>query len=132
MSIELSSLTVVFICVLAFDLIVISFCSLSVLRVLMRPGPGEEGGAGWQVDQSKLRAFYTIMAILGVLLFRFGGNLFTAALCVFVQIGETVKCGMLLSLFLSDVPSSLVLPLLFLQRAGKLMCCGNYNRYGSN
>ena len=125
MSIELSGLIAISICVVAFDLIVVSLCSLRVLRVLMRPGPREESGTRWRVDQSKLRSFCSIMAIVGMLLFRSGGNLFTAALCVFEQIGETGKSDMLLSLFLSDVPASLLLPLLLVQRAGKLMCCGN-------
>ncbi|TNN35403.1 hypothetical protein EYF80_054439 [Liparis tanakae] len=38
---------------------------LSVLYILIRPGPGEQGGDRERVDQSKQRAFYTIMAILG-------------------------------------------------------------------
>ncbi|KAJ4918612.1 hypothetical protein JOQ06_027846 [Pogonophryne albipinna] len=61
---------------------------ISVLYVLKRPGPGEVGGNRKRVDQSKQRAFYTIMAITGVILL-----------------------------------SSLMLPLLFLHRAGKLQCC---------
>ncbi|TNN35400.1 hypothetical protein EYF80_054436 [Liparis tanakae] len=59
-------------CLLIFSVIVISFCSLSVLYILIRPGPGEQGGDRERVDQSKRRAFYTIMAILGVLLLRCG------------------------------------------------------------
>ncbi|KAI9524416.1 hypothetical protein NQZ68_018099 [Dissostichus eleginoides] len=43
---------------------------LAVLRELIRPGPGEQGGDRKRVDQSKRRAFYTIVAILGVQLLR--------------------------------------------------------------
>ncbi|KAL3046053.1 hypothetical protein OYC64_004126 [Pagothenia borchgrevinki] len=76
-----------------FSMIVVSFFSLSVLCILIRPGPGEQGGDRTIVDQSKRRAFFTIVAILGVLLV-----------------------------------SSLVLPLLFLHRVGKLACCKNNNK----
>ncbi|KAF3698022.1 GRB2-associated-binding protein 1 [Channa argus] len=54
-------------------------------------GPGERGREREKVDQSKLRAFYTIEAILGVQLLRFAWNL---ALAVFyllnVSTGECV------------------------------------------
>ncbi|KAL7375753.1 hypothetical protein ABVT39_023037 [Epinephelus coioides] len=62
-------------CLLILSLIIVSFCSLSVLCVLIRPGPGEQGGDRERVDQLKRRAFYTILAILGVLLLRSSGNL---------------------------------------------------------
>ncbi|GLD73492.1 uncharacterized protein AKAME5_002481700, partial [Lates japonicus] len=62
--------------VLGFMLSVISFCSISVLCTLIRPGPADRVEGRQRIDQSKLRAFYTIMAILGVLLIRFGGNCF--------------------------------------------------------
>ncbi|XP_037832298.1 uncharacterized protein LOC119617159 [Kryptolebias marmoratus] len=77
------------------------FCSLSVLRVLNRSGSG--GQAPWkeQVDQSKKRAFHTIVAILLVLTLRFAWSV-------------VMTCEVLFNL-----PSNLVLPLLFLQRAGK-------------
>ncbi|KAF3837439.1 hypothetical protein F7725_004903, partial [Dissostichus mawsoni] len=65
-----------------FSLMVVAFCSLAVLRELIRPGLGEQGGDRKRVDQSKRRAFYTIVAILGVLLFRFCGNMTWVALSV--------------------------------------------------
>lgn len=119
---ESPALTVIFICAVAFELIVISFCSISVLCVLIRPGPGEWGGGRQLVHQSKLRGFYTVMAILGVLLFRFGVNVITTTVYAFPQLGEFEKCVVWLSAFCAGLPSSLVLPLLFLQRAGQLMC----------
>ena len=103
--------------------IVISFCSLSVLCVLIRPGPGEGGGGRQQVDQSKLRAFYTIMIILGVLMFRFMGMVIFNALFSSPHLSENYRCAGCYFASWFCLPSSLVLPLLFLQRAGKLLCC---------
>ena len=108
--------------------IVISFCSLSVLCVLIRPGPGEGGGARQQADQSKLRAFYTIMIILGVLLFRFVGMVTFSVLMSLPQLSENHRCALCYSANWSWLPSSLLLPLLFLQRAGKLPCCQKNNK----
>eukprot|EP00064_Thunnus_orientalis_P019247 superscaffoldBa00004732_g19363 len=59
------------------------------LLCFVTTGPGEGGGSRQQVQQSKLRAFYTIMAILGVLLLRFGQNTLSAALYASPQLGET-------------------------------------------
>lgn len=100
---------------------VVSFCSLSVLRALKRPGPGE-GGTD-RGDQSKMRAFHTIVAILGALLFRFGGHLLVLAIHASSVLSEQVRCGLLVSGVWFCLSSSLVLPLLFLHRAGKLPCC---------
>lgn len=119
----------IFASVSAFGLIVVSFLCLSVLSVLTRPGPREEGGARERVEPSKLKAFYTMMAIQGVLFLRFGGNMFISTMYA-SKVG-TVECcvaffvGMWISL-----PSTLLLPVLFLHRAGKLLCCRNYNRSG--
>ncbi|XP_008434058.2 uncharacterized protein LOC103480698 [Poecilia reticulata] len=56
---------------LTLSLVVVSFCSLSVLCILIRPGPGEQGQNKPRVDPSKQRAFLTIVAILLVLLLRY-------------------------------------------------------------
>lgn len=116
-------ITITSFCIVTFALIVISFCSVSVLCVLIRRGPGEGGGDKQKVDQSKLRAFHTIMAILGVLVLRFVGNISTNVLYDSEQLGETERCAVWLSEFWFTFPSSLVLPLLFLHRAAKLPCC---------
>ncbi|KAL3050875.1 hypothetical protein OYC64_001197 [Pagothenia borchgrevinki] len=108
---------------LVFSLIVVCFCSISVLFVLIRPGPGEGGGKREGVDQSKQRAFYTIMAIMATLLLRFLSNLVSTSLYMSSVLGDCGEKVMLWSLFWFTVPSSLVLPLLFLQRAGKLPGC---------
>ncbi|KAM3590567.1 uncharacterized protein V6R79_012006 [Siganus canaliculatus] len=106
---------------ISFELLLVSFISLSVLYVLIRPGPGEEGGARQRVDQSKLKAFYTIVAILGVLTLRLlsfilAGFLFT------LQKDEKQSCGAWFSITWCGIPCSCVLPLLFLHRAGQLPC----------
>ncbi|XP_042257463.1 uncharacterized protein LOC121889519 [Thunnus maccoyii] len=124
------SIGILFFCITVFALIIICFCSFSVLCILIRPGPGEGGGSRQQVHQSKLRAFYTIMAILGVLLLRFGQNTLSTALYASPQVGETGRCALWLSTFWFSLPSSLVLPLLFLHRAGKLLCCKNNTEPG--
>ncbi|KAK2863418.1 hypothetical protein Q5P01_002951 [Channa striata] len=102
-------------------LIVMVFCSLSVLRVLKHPRPGKVGSNKEQTDQSKRRAIRTILIIMGVLWFNFCGNVVTNIIRLSTElsmrcIGEGLH-------FVVILPSSLVLPLLFLQRAGKLPNC---------
>lgn len=100
-------------CILAAVLIIVSFCSLSALLVLIRPGPGKQ-------QRSKQRAFYTIVAILGVLVLRFLASL-VWTLVYALQLSS--ECVILGSMVWLTMPSSLVLPLLFLHRAEKLLCC---------
>lgn len=114
--------TAVFVFVSVTTLIVTLFCSLSVLWVLIRPGPGEVVGRREQVDESKLRAFYTIMIILGVLVLRYMGCILSAALQISSQLGRIENCAGLFPIIWMSLPSNLVLPLLFLHRAEKLPC----------
>lgn len=51
----------------AFGLTIISYCALSVLHALVRPGPGEVSGNKRKVDQMKKRAYVTIVAIAGAM-----------------------------------------------------------------
>lgn len=96
-----------------------TFCSLSVLCVLMRPGPGgrEQG------KQPKRKAFLTIAAITGVQWFWFLGLLVATALNSSPLILPSVSCAMRAIAQWFNLPSSLVLPLLYLYKAGKLPCC---------
>lgn len=110
-------------CLLISSLIIISFCCLSVLCVLMHPGPGKQGKDRGRVDQSKQRAFYTIVVILGVLFLRCAWNLIWAMLYV-LNVGINICVVVMCDLWI-NLPSNLVLPLLFLQRAGMLACCKN-------
>ncbi|KAM3590831.1 uncharacterized protein V6R79_017440 [Siganus canaliculatus] len=129
---DLILMNAVLLCFLSLILVIISFCSLSVLCVLIRPGPGERGGARQRVDQSKLRAFYTITAILGVLLVRFVGNILTSSLYNSLLLEESERCGAMMMTFWVGLPSSLVAPLLFLHRAGKLPCRQRRNQQQKN
>ncbi|XP_051800000.1 uncharacterized protein LOC127532410 [Acanthochromis polyacanthus] len=115
-----NSFVIVDLSLLTLSLTIVSFCSVSVLCVLIGPGPGEQGGDRKRVDQSKQRAFYTIMVILGVVVVRFSWNLVWSVLSVSVG---NADCVVLTSGIWFNLPSALVLPLLFLHRAGKLGCC---------
>ena len=102
---------------LVLSLIVVSFCSLSVLHALKRPGPGEGGGA----NQFKQRAFNTTMAILAVVLLWFVGILVGFALSISKAVGDQCLPLTIGSFF--SLPGNMVIPLLFLHRDGKLLCC---------
>lgn len=91
---------------------IISICSLTVLYVLIRPGPSD--GRRRHVDKSKLRAFYTIVTILATLMLRLLWSIW-AAYAYIVQ-KETVDCELIMSGCWINIPSNLVLPLLFLHR----------------
>lgn len=97
----------------------ISFCSISVLCSLIRPGPA--GRDRRQVNQTKLRAFHTIISILAVLLLRIAGCILT--IIPGESLNQNGECGMWLAVLWFSLPSSLILPLLFLQRAQKLPIC---------
>ncbi|XP_068612220.1 olfactory receptor 2M3-like [Brachionichthys hirsutus] len=109
-------------CMIALILIVISFCSLSVLCALIHPGPGDGVGGKQRVGQAKRRAFYTIMAITGVLVFRFTGCLTLTVVYAMPGKGELQRCQVWVSALWLSLPSSLLSPLLFLLRAGRLKC----------
>ncbi len=122
--------TVPFVILLVFSVIVNSFCSLSVLRILNRPGPGEGGGDRHMVDQLKRKAFHTIIAINGALLLKFGGLLLCLSLHVSAVVSYRNRCLLLVSGLWFGLPSSYVLPLLFLHRARKLPCFQNNTEPG--
>lgn len=103
-------------CFLVFSILVIIFCCLCVLHSLIRPGPGAGGG----INQSKKRALYTIMAIMGALMWRFGGYLSALIIYAISVMSEDVRCAVLLSGSWFSLPSSMVLPLLYLHRTRKL------------
>lgn len=114
---------IMYFCLVAFALIINSFCCIFVLRTLLRPGPGEAGGGRVRVNQSKQRAFHTTVTIMGVQLFCLGGMLLCDALEVSLVLTDIVGCAVMTCAIWFSLPNSLVLPLLFLQRAGKLPGC---------
>lgn len=108
---------------LLLSLVGASFCSLSVLCALMRPGPGDRERGKEQVKQSKRKAFLTIAAITGVQWFWFLGSVVDTALDTSPLILPSVSCVMGATALWFNLPSSLVLPLLYLYKAGKPPCC---------
>lgn len=104
----------------------ILFCNISVMCALIRPSPGD----GARSNQSKRRAFHTITAILGTLVLKFGGDMFSSVCIISLQFDDNTRCGLWLSVFWFSLPSTLVLPILFLQRAGKLACCKTRTDHG--
>lgn len=111
-----------FTCLSGCLIIIVSFFCVSVLCVLTVPGPGKGSGASGQIDQTKLKVFYVMMVVMGVLLLRFGGNIVTAALFFTLEVGLNERCFGYVSVTWSYLPSGVLLPLLFLHRAGKLAC----------
>lgn len=109
----------VFLFVTVSSLIVVSPCSLCVLCVLIRPGPGEVGEAKKQVDQSKLRAFYTILIILAVMLIRLTVTLCIDFIYTILKLEESKVCDLIQPLFWTSFPTSVLPFVLFLQREGK-------------
>lgn len=102
-------------------LIIVIFCNLNILMVLIRPHPGNRHCQ--KVDKSKMTAFYIIFVIMFVLLLRFGWDLFSLRLICFFRFQWEQVCIILLSTVWSSIPSSTVLPLIFLYRARKHLWC---------
>lgn len=103
------------------SLSVVSYCSIAVLRVLIRPGPGDGSRDRGHIDQTKRRAFHTITAVMAALWLRFVGILSMGA--VYESTLTNGVCAAVSSAVWLTLPGSLVLPVLFLHRAGKLPGC---------
>lgn len=104
--------------ILFMSITIIPFFSLSVLCVLIRPGPGEQTRE--RVDRSKQRALYMMLAIFGVLLLRFAWNLLASALST-----EHADCVTMTTGMWFNLPCTLLLPVLYVQKAGKCVCFRN-------
>lgn len=109
--------------------VVFKFLSLSVVCALTDKGPGRDVGTTKRVGP-KLRAFYSILIILGVLFLRFVGHLIVVIFFIFSYLGKTGPCAFVLAEFWLGLPCNLVLPLLYLHKAGKLRCCKRHNQSG--
>lgn len=101
-------------------LVVVFFCNRCVLRALTHSGPGDNVRDKEKVDQSKQRAFYTILVIFNLLVLRFSWGLVWTTQYISNENGNCVTMG---SEIWFNMPSSLVLPLLFLHRTGIFACC---------
>ncbi|KAF6715495.1 hypothetical protein FQA47_005969 [Oryzias melastigma] len=102
---------------------VVCFCSISVLGALKRPGPGEPGGVRDHANQAKRRAFLTILLILVAVLFGLVWTVVLIALIVVAQMPESESCLLFSLIPWFCLPSSVVLPVLFLHRTGNLPQC---------
>lgn len=92
------------------------YCNFSILRSLTRRGPGVTQRDPVSVDLKKRRAFYTVTTVMVALLARFLGSFFQMA--CFLWMSNNCFVQGIFTWF--GLPSSLVQPLLFLHRAGKL------------
>lgn len=102
-------------CVSSLSFIIVSFCSLSVLCALVRPRPGEAGGD--RVDQSKRKAFKTLITITASLWLLFSGYFVSYSLKASSFLKYSDWCLVATGILWFSLPSSLVVPLLFLFRA---------------
>lgn len=102
---------------LVFAMVTGTVSSLRVLFVLIRPKPGE----GSRASQSRLRSFQTMVVITGIVWMWFLGGLVSVVLGR--DSSEVENCLTVAAGFWLTLPSHLVLPLLFLHRAGKLTGC---------
>ncbi|KAM3590246.1 uncharacterized protein V6R79_006455 [Siganus canaliculatus] len=118
----LDSSTVFQICLLVLTLAVISFCNVAVLHALVRPRPGDGGRDRKQLDQSMLRAFVTITVTLSALWLWMVIIFVSTGLEKFTQTTEAV-CLLKALMMWGSLPNSMVLPLLYLHRAGPRCCC---------
>lgn len=108
------------ICLISFTLIAISYCTLSVLCILIRPRPGEQSGNRGRMDQSKKKAFNTLITILAVVFLRFGWDIISAGLNEAVVLND---CFLMMIGLWFNGPCTLAIPLLYLHKVGIFACC---------
>lgn len=112
----------VYFLILGSSLAAVLFFSFSVLCILIRPRPAEVANNRQQVDQQKVRAFKMMMAILSVLVLKFASNLLSTT--TYILISHFVsQCNVWFSTQWMNIPSMLVIPLLYLQRQRKAQSC---------
>lgn len=106
-----------------FSSVVLSFGTLCILCVVSRSGPSQASGAKQRADQTKQRALHTVAAITTVLVLRFLFGMVPTILSTTLDLSRRHTCLLMTASPVFSLPSSLVLPLLFLHRAGKLPDC---------
>ncbi|XP_007568134.1 uncharacterized protein LOC103149055 [Poecilia formosa] len=107
-----------FLCFLVLSLIIISVCSCSVLCALIRPGPGDRDRTRGQMDQMKLRAFFTVTAIMAAVFLWFFAFLIATAAKYANVFSHSVWCAIDYYVMWFSLPSSLTLPLLYMHKKG--------------
>lgn len=110
------------------SIVTISLFSLQVLCALTRPGPAEACGRRGreQVDQSKKRASHVVMVHTGAVWMWLLGSLLPIILRTSHLVSDDSSCLLLVCGYWFSLPSNLVLPLLYLQRAGKQTGSGSF------
>lgn len=113
---------VFFFCILAAMVLIINFCSLSMLFALVRLGLWKVGGDRRQIDRSKLKAFHMVMAVTVSLWFRLSGFMGCNISMSLAKASMKEECILLFTSVWLYIPSSVVLPVMFLQRVGQFRC----------
>lgn len=108
-----------------FSSVFVSSGTLCVLFAVSRSGPMRESGA-------KRRALHTVATITATLTMRFLTSLLPTILLVTLHLSQSQQCLLVMSSLTFSLPCSLVMPLLFLQRAGKLSNCQHTSRSESS
>lgn len=104
--------------IMIFFLIALCFSIVSILLVLIGPVVGEHGKK-MRLNKSKKRAFYCIIVIQTGLLIR---CLLSLILALFFNGTAHFDCLSVLCAVWLNLPCSLTLPLLLMQRTGMLTC----------
>ncbi len=108
----------IYILSLAISLLVITACSLGVLKVLLRPSPGETQKEG--MPRQKKRAFVIITGILVCISVPYGMEIFQFIMMKYLA-NDTF--GLLVGInFLIMRPSSVIQSMLYLSKRKKLPC----------
>lgn len=113
---------VLFFCILVVMVLIINFCSFSMLSALVRLGLWKVGGDRRQIDRSKLKAFHMVMAVTVSLWFRLSGFMGCNISMSLANSSIKEECILLFASVWLYIPSSIVLPVMFLQRVGKFRC----------
>lgn len=113
---------VLFFCILVVMVLIINFCSISMLSALVRLGLWKVGGDRRQIDRSKMKAFHMVMAVTVSLWFRLSGFMGCNISMSLSKASIQEECILLFASVWLYIPSSIVLPVMFLQRIGLFRC----------
>lgn len=113
---------VVYFTLLGSSLVAVSFFSFSVLYILIHSRPAEVANNRPQVNQLKIKAFKMMMVILSVLVLKIASNLVSTTTFALMQ-DLASQCYMWMATLWMNIPHTLVIPLLYVQRQRKAQCC---------
>lgn len=107
-----------FVVSLIISLVIITICSLGVLKILLKPSPGETQKE--KIHHTKKRAFLIITAILVCVFIAYGLYLLVFIIRKYIPYDTYCVLGGISLLLMR--PSSVIQPLLYLSKLGKLSC----------